>query len=38
VVRKDAQERTETVRDTTRKTEVEVEDTRTGQKTKPTKR
>ncbi len=38
VVRKDAQERTETVRDTVRKTEVEVEDTRTGEKTRPTER
>lgn len=38
VVRKDAQDRTEKVRDTTRKTEVEVEDTRTGQKTRPTER
>ncbi len=37
VVSKDARERTETVRDTVRKTEVEVEDTRTGEKTRPTK-
>ncbi len=35
VVRKDAADRTETVRDTTRKTEVEVEDTRTGEKKGP---
>lgn len=38
VVRKDEQDRTETVRDTVRKTEVEVEDTRTGKKTRPTSR
>jgi uncharacterized protein (TIGR02271 family) len=38
VVRKDEQERTETVRDTARKTEVEVEDTRTGNKVRPSGR
>lgn len=38
VVRKDEQERTETVRDMTRKTEVEVEDTRTGNKVGPSGR
>lgn len=35
VVNKEAQERTETVRDTVRKTEVEVENTRSGEKTRP---
>lgn len=38
VVNKDVQDRTETVRGTERKTEVEVEDSRTGQKVQPSKR